>query len=115
LNDYGANEEDHVVTPSVDLAPLDEPELSLASWMEGEQSCAVTCFVYDYGRIQLSDDGGDSWTGLEDLYVSSGGEFEQLTYDLSDWTDGTVQIRFSFTSDGSVQNEGWYVDDVTIR
>lgn len=41
--------------------------------------------------------------------------FEPVSLDLSAYAGHTIQIRFQFTSDDSFREEGWYVDDVTIR
>jgi len=113
LDDYGNDEEDYVTTPTVELG-TDSPELTLESWMEGERVCGLVCTVYDYGTIEISTDGGSSWTTLEDLYWDSGGQFETLSYDLSDYGGDTVEIRFGFFSDGTETYEGWYIDDVSI-
>ncbi len=114
LHDYGANEDDALTSPTIDLAGVSAPELTLDSWMEGEQACGLFgCTIYDHGTIEVTDDGGDSWTTLETDYWDSDG-WETLTYDLSSYEGETIQVRFTFTSDGSVHNEGWYLDDVRV-
>ena len=35
--------------------------------------------------------------------------------DLSELSGKDVQLRFFLTSDGSYNDDGWYVDDITIR
>jgi hypothetical protein len=35
--------------------------------------------------------------------------------DLSEWSGKDVQLRFFLTSDGSYNDDGWYVDDITVR
>jgi N-acetylmuramoyl-L-alanine amidase len=114
IADYGADEDDQLTTPAIDLGDRQAPTLTLSSWMEGERACGVFgCTVYDDGTIEVSADGGSSWTVLEDEYWDSDG-WETLSYDLSDYAGDTIEIRFTFTSDGATQNEGWYVDEVQI-
>ncbi len=39
----------------------------------------------------------------------------QVAYPLDDYAGSPVRIVFHFTSDASVQYEGWYIDDVEVR
>lgn len=45
------------------------------------------------------------------------GEFDwqPAVFDLSDFQDEAIEIRFHFGSDGSVQRGGWWIDDIQIR
>jgi hypothetical protein len=79
----------------------------------------------------LSVDGGD-WQVIEPVggypylirsgsghpfpgfYGYSGSHgWQQATFDLSNYT-GLARLRFRFGSDQSVQQEGWYVDDIVV-
>jgi len=116
INNYDSDEDDELVSPTIDLSDRSSATLTLDSWMEGEEYCGVFgCTIYDYGTIEISDDGGDSWRTLETDYWSSDG-WETLEYDVSEEAGSSdVQLRFTFVSDGSVQNEGWYVDDIQVE
>ena len=88
-------------------------------------------FVYmDGGNISISTDGGKAW----DLIVPEGGypadrvdvldgepgfsgmglEWKKVTFDLTHYLGQTVQFRWRFGSDGSAEQAGWYIDDVTV-
>ncbi len=115
IRNYGANENDALTSPEINLAGLSAPKLTLKSWMDGEESCwLLGCSIADYGKIEITSNGGSSWRTLTTEYWSSDGAWESLTYDLNDEAGKKVKIRFTFKSDGSTQNEGWYVDDVKV-
>jgi len=40
--------------------------------------------------------------------------WEEVTIDMTAWTDQTVQLRFRFGSDQGGGLEGWYIDDLTL-
>jgi N-acetylmuramoyl-L-alanine amidase len=115
LAGYGADEDDRLVSPTVDLTDRRAPELELGSWMEGERACGLFgCTVYDHGTIEVTADGGDTWDTLEDEHWTTDG-WATLAYDLTPYAGETVELRFAFASDGATHNEGWYVDAVTVR
>lgn len=85
---------------------------------------------YDYVQLQISDDGGDSWTGLDGDYTTTGTNFQQEgepVYDgeqddwiqenisLTDYLEQEIQIRFLFESDGGVTEDGFYFDDFKVE
>ena len=85
---------------------------------------------YDYGQIQLSTNNGTNWIPLTGQYTNPGtGSFQptgeplydgtQSTWvhesiDISAYADQQFTLRYYFRSDGSVQGDGWYVDNVKI-
>ena len=101
------------------------PELSFWHWMEAETD-------WDGGVVYIAPVGGD-WVAItpEGGYPNSiidnpvspfapetpcySGSFgwTQAVFDLSAYS-GLVQIMFRFGSDGYVNEEGWYVDDVQV-
>ncbi len=83
---------------------------------------------YDGGNVEISTDGGQTWTLVEpdggypddNVYALGGpgftgstGAWELVTFDLSSYVSSGdfFQIRFHLASDGSVNYEGWYIDD----
>jgi thermitase len=72
---------------------------------------------YDYGIVWASKDGGSSWCQLATHLVNVA-SWTQKTYDLSVCAgvigSANALVEFEFVSDGSVQNNGWFVDDVTV-
>jgi len=85
---------------------------------------------YDYGQIQLSTNNGSTWISLTGQYTNQGtGSFQpngQPLYDgtqtiwvyesidISAYAEQQISLRFYFRSDGSVQRDGWYVDNVSV-
>ncbi len=92
---------------------------------------------YDGGVVEISTDGGGSWSTLtpssgypgsfgntsdacgygnnDPCYTGTGNlTFSQYTVDLSAYNGQTVMIRWNFSTDGSVTGEGWYVDDISV-
>ncbi len=85
---------------------------------------------WDYGQVLVSTNNGSTWTPLAGNYTNPGtGSFQppnQPLYDgtqttwvhekmsLSNFIGQTIKLRFLLRSDGSVQNDGWYVDNIKI-
>jgi len=89
--------------------------------------------TWDCVQLQLSTDGGASWTSLatdhtvpgsgqgaqpagEPVYEGTQNNWVQETVDLNDWTDEpAVLLRFLLMTDGSVDEDGFYFDDFRIE
>ena len=71
-------------------------------------------YWWDYGRVQISSDGGASWATLGEFQGYLGG-YSRVSYDLTTYAGQTVRIRFLLTSDVLVSYPGWYIDDVALR
>lgn len=85
---------------------------------------------WDYGQVEISTNNGSTWLPLQGQYTNPGsGSFQpngEPLYDgtrvewvreeisLASYISSQVKIRFEFKSDGSVQQDGWYVDDIGI-
>ncbi len=85
---------------------------------------------WDYGQVLVSTNNGLSWTPLAGNYTNPGtGTFQppneplydgtQLTWvhekmSLSQFVGHNIRIRFYLRSDGSIQKDGWYVDNIKI-
>ncbi|RKZ33902.1 hypothetical protein DRQ33_03305, partial [bacterium] len=67
---------------------------------------------YDYGYIAI--DAGGGWITVDSFTNTSNG-WERWTQDLSAVSEGdSIRIRFRLISDGSVQCNGWWIDDVYV-
>jgi len=53
--------------------------------------------------------------GIYQVTGESGTNWEQVTLDLTEYANQQVRIRFRLISDGSINFDGWYIDDVEIR
>lgn len=68
-----------------------------------------TEFAYDLCYVQITTDGGASYTTVASYTGSSGG-FVTDVVDLSGYAGTTVGIRFLFTSDGGWDDQDGYID-----
>lgn len=87
-------------------------------------------YNYDYVLFQISNDNGENWTSLCGNYtragVSSHGTSDPLydgfqfdwiveEIDLSDYNGQFVNLRLMFVSDGGVELDGFYIDDIILE
>jgi len=124
---YVINEDSYVESPCLDFSSLSaDPLLSFAGIFRTESCC-------DEGWVDISFDGGTTWTKLgaagegENWYNdafddqwngTSGAANDWLTAEhLMDGAAGqsSVKIRFVFSSDGSINDDGFGLDDISIR
>ena len=68
---------------------------------------------FDFLFIDTSPD-GSTWTNIDYLSGSTGGQWFPVEYDISTYAGGNFYIRFRFTSDYSNNYDGWRIDDVKI-
>ncbi len=86
---------------------------------------------YDFGRVQISENGQD-WTTVEGYYTVTGGgegvqtegapgyDFYELNWlkeqiDLKDYLDRSqLYIRYILDSDAETVKDGWYIDDIRM-
>jgi hypothetical protein len=86
---------------------------------------------WDFARVEVSTNNGTTWTSLQGRYTRRGsgsGTQSDTTYgldgaqlswveesmDLSRFLGRTIRLRFRLTTDGSVEEDGWYVDDIRL-
>ncbi|MBI4317214.1 MAG: immune inhibitor A [Chloroflexi bacterium] len=114
------------LTRYFDLSGIDEASLSFWTWYDVEKD-------YDYAYVEVSTDGGASWTILPGRYTTdanpngnnlgygytgkSGGAVptwvnEQI--DLSPFAGQSVLIRFEYVTDDAYNGPGFVVDDISI-
>jgi hypothetical protein len=81
-------------------------------------------FGFDYGYVQVSADGGETYTTIPgdrtvDAPLGPGlngttSGFEPVSYDLSQYAGQDVLIAFRYVSDGGVNEGGLKIDDITV-
>lgn len=99
-----------ITSPAIDLTTATTAVLSFNHFLESETG-------YDFARVSVIHTGGTTEILSSDgngLPVSTSG-FENVTFDLTAFVGQSIQVSFRFTSDTSIVNEGWYVDDVIVR
>lgn len=90
---------------------------------------------WDYGFVQISEDGGQTWTSLSNEYtnydiVEDGypaireelpgicGESDgwiNMGFDLSAYEGKVVQLQFRYMTDWGYEDPGWWVDNIAIN
>ncbi len=119
---YPDDADDALITAEYDLAGSNFT-FSYYQWYDFEDS-------YDGGNLSITTDGGATWSllapegGYPDESVSgldndpgftgSSGGWELITVDLAQYCGQTVQIKFRFGSDYSLERDGWYIDGVVV-
>ncbi len=107
------------------LANADWSVVSPAFSLVGKTSATLTYYCkfstesgYDYFSVEVSKDGGTTWTVVRKSSGASGGYpawAAQGNINLSPYVgSATTKIRFRMTSDGSVQDWGAAVDDIVV-
>ena len=125
-SDPPADSDKWLLTPPITIG--DTAELRFWQRLDCEDN-------WDGGRLAVSVDGG-AWTDLGP-YILQGGynntisdwadtpfqglevwsdvvDWHEVVADLSDFGPGELQLRFRFTSDGSVGEAGWWIDDFSV-
>jgi serine protease AprX len=131
--DPDASSDQRLVSPAVVLPTGVSPiTLQFWNWQEMESLGSDSC--WDGGLVEISTDGGGSWTqlpstvmltdpydgqiiGLSDLdgWCGDPQDWLESVVDVSAYAGQTAQFRFRLGSDSSVGREGWYLDDVTVQ
>jgi len=120
--EYSNGADDELITPAFSITST-QASYSFYQWYDFESG-------WDGGNVQVSLDGGASWsvitplsgypdadvTGLDNEpgFSGPGGAWDQVEFDLSSYYDETIKLKFRFGSDGSVTREGWYIDGVVL-
>ena len=83
-------------------------DLTFRTWYDIEQG-------YDYGLVEVSNDGGDTWGTLREYTGSDMDHWaETVTVDLAAYEGESILVRFEYMTDGGVALNGWEVTDIKI-
>ena len=114
----------NTLTHEFDLTGTTAPIFSFASYWSIEVD-------WDGGYVEVSTDGGATWTALPDMdgvfeqnplsgnnpdlnWVLTGEDSGTLRFDLSDYVGETVLVRLLYATDVAVQWDGWWGDDFSL-
>jgi hypothetical protein len=117
---FGGNDDnlDRSIVQEIDV-PAGSPELTFDASVQLEPD-------FDYGYVQVSTDGGDSYQSIEcSDQVPGGGPFGPafnghtagfipVTCDLTGFAGTTIVVAFRLVTDGSVHEGGLWIDDVAV-
>jgi hypothetical protein len=89
---------------------------------------------WDKGEVEVSTDGGSTWDrvpvnypllvshssdacGLasgQNYFNGSSSSYSEYTASLAGWAGETVLLRWVLSSDGYIEEDGWWIDDIEI-
>lgn len=90
---------------------------------------------WDFGFVQVSTDGGHTWTSLANAYTttqtdpsahptvkanvpgltgSTGGAWVNMSFDLSAYAGQQILVAFRYVTDWATTEAGWFVDNVYV-
>jgi len=106
---YANNANASLTSPVFDLRDYTGVTLSFRHRYDLEQG-------YDLGHVEISTNGGSSWTEVAVYTGEHDASWALAQLDLPA-LDGQAQarLRFRLQSDDSVQGDGWFLDDVLLR
>ncbi|HYW68204.1 MAG TPA: FlgD immunoglobulin-like domain containing protein, partial [bacterium] len=127
---YANSADGALETPSICVGA--EAEMSFWSWLDAEEESSTS--AWDGALIEITTDDGGTWSNLAPVggYSHAANNnpdnplptgtpcwsgthtWREETFDLSAYEGQRVAFRFRFASDGYVQEEGWYIDDVSV-
>ncbi|MEZ5126814.1 MAG: immune inhibitor A [Thermoleophilia bacterium] len=83
-------------------------DLTFRTWYEIEPG-------YDFGYVDISDDGGATWTTLEVFSdIDTYNWASTVRVDLAEYEGSNALFRFRYTTDYSVVGRGWEVTDIAV-
>ena len=103
---YASNADVSLTSEVFSIENTSSLELSFTHWCDTENG-------FDFGRVETRIDGGN-W---QPIYQCSDQAFWQpQNLVINAPANGnTLQFRFRLTSDGLVNRDGWYIDDISLR
>ncbi len=122
-----ADQIDTTLVRTVDLTGKTTAALDFWTWYDIEQ-------YWDFGFVQVSTDGGSTWTslaidgttsifdpsGMESIgdnlpgFTGNSGGWLHKTFDLSAYVGQPIQLQFRYMTDWGTSLEGFYVDDIGV-
>ncbi|GGJ99913.1 hypothetical protein GCM10007063_22850 [Lentibacillus kapialis] len=118
---------DHFLIKDVDLTGTKNPKLTFDTLYNIEST-------WDYGFVQVSTDGGKTWTSLANGntqdkvndsahpnvktnvpgFTGSSDGWTSQTFDLSQYEGQKILVGFRYVTDWATQEDGWYIDNISI-
>ena len=98
------NEDVSSMTTILPIPITDSMSLSFWCWYSIETG-------WDYAMVEVSRDG--RYYDILDKFTGSSGGWQFKEYDLSNYTNESIYLRFRYTTDTSTIEEGFYVDDIS--
>jgi len=99
-------------SPYYDLSGFSSPKLNVRVYHDLRYNYSLRS--YDYLFFEVSDDFGISWKTIGYTYGQSYSLGSLYSFDISEYEGENIQIRFRLWSDGLLQGDGVYIDDLEI-
>jgi hypothetical protein len=114
------------IVGTLDLTTATEAMLTFDTYYVIEEA-------WDFGFVQVSDDGGTTWTSLANDYTRSdivgeghpdiaanlpgftGTGSGNMAFDLSAYLGKEVMVAFRYMTDWGYTDPGWYVDNIALN
>ncbi|BBO84834.1 hypothetical protein DSCO28_54000 [Desulfosarcina ovata subsp. sediminis] len=112
---YPKYTDSRLISPTITLPIVSGSEaILLRFWQWFSYYPYGSNYSYDYGRVQISTDNGQSW-------ISVGNRIQDYSYgwslcpiDLTPYAGQQVRIAFYHVEDSDQTGSGWYIDDVEL-
>jgi hypothetical protein len=121
------NQVDNELILEADLTGVETATMNFDNYIDIEEA-------WDYGFVQVSTDGGKTWTSLSNENtrsdVASGGypdikdnvpgftgyydSWVNETFDLSEYAGQKVLVSFRYMTDWAYNDSGWFIDNIEI-
>lgn len=122
----------NLTTPPLTLGA--RAKLTFVYWIQDELARGSNNLAWDGGIVEISTNDALAFTQLPGPYThaitnwtaspwpadtpcfsgSGSDDWQRVEFDLSDYAGHTVHLRFSHGGDNNNNQEGWYIDDVSI-
>ncbi len=117
----------NTATLATEITPGSDAQLTFWTYYEIEEA-------WDFGFVQVSTDGGSTWTSLENSdttydhdpaahpdvldnlpgFTGSSGGWVEETFDLSDYEGQAILLQFLYVTDWVMTETGFYIDDIVV-
>lgn len=69
---------------------------------------------FDFGYVEVSVDGGNTWSTVYSITGSSQRVWQKGAVDLTPYVGRSLEIRFRVATDPSISSIGWSIDDIQV-
>lgn len=105
--DYASNMNTSLTSPAINLSGYENPELSFEARCDTEAG-------WDFGIVEVRATGGGAW--IEVHRCDNKPQWQAVRIVTPQLAGASqAQIRFRFTSDGSVVRDGWSIDNIALK
>jgi hypothetical protein len=97
----------------LDLRGATFPLMSFWHKYSLNNNSGYNCYNIDSACVDVSTDGGWTWM-LDTSFTGTLSTWNEVLVDLRPYLRDSVMFRFRLGSGGSCEDDGWYIDDVSI-